>query len=157
MSVIENAYPVCYYEYEGHSQSDRPCFSNTEFLINIFGIMKYSSFKLFEYIIVLILVVAYVIEYCISNHFSKPGWLYIVIGTFVILSALLFVTEHIANKKYPQWENLWRMPSSIIALLAAVFAATIIIAAFFNISSGWYLFLLVLLRVSPDYYYAKKI
>ena len=114
--------------------------------------MKYSSFKLFEYIIVLILVVAYVIEYCISNHFSKPGWLYIVIGTFVILSALLFVTEHIANKKYPQWENLWRMPSSIIALLAAVFAATIIIAAFFNISSGWYLFLLVLLRVSPDYY-----
>ena len=118
--------------------------------------MKYSSFKLFEYIIVLILVVAYVIEYCISNHFSKPGWLYIVIGTFVILSALLFVTEHIANKKYPQWENLWRMPSSIIALLAAVFAATIIIAAFFNISSGWYLFLLVLLRVSPDYYYAKK-
>ena len=118
--------------------------------------MNYSTFKLFEFMIVLITVVAYVIEYCISDHFSKPGWLYIVIGTFVIISVVLFVTEHIANKKYPQWENLWRMPSSIVALLAAVFAVTIIIAAFFDISSGWYLFLLVLLRVSPDYYYAKK-
>jgi hypothetical protein len=74
----------------------------------------------------------------------------------LILVIPLFILEHKCNRKYPQWDRLWKMPPAAIAAFVLLLAVMVIGVFVTENGVSWMVVILVCIRLVPDYYYALK-
>ena len=118
--------------------------------------MKYSTIKLLELINAAVCIIVFGIAMTLQLPAKSNSWMISVILIMVILMIPLFIIEHKCNRKYPQWNRLWRMPPA--AIVAVVLLLIVMISGAFVTENGvaWMVIILVSIRLVPDYYYALK-
>jgi len=119
--------------------------------------MKYSTIKLLELINAAVCIIVFGIAMTLQLPAKSNSWMISVILIMVILMIPLFIIEHKCNRKYPQWNRLWRMPPA--AIVAVVLLLIVMISGAFVTENGvaWMVIILVsILSLVPDYYYALK-
>ena len=118
--------------------------------------MKYSTIKLLELINAAVCIIVFGIAMTLQLPAKSNSWMISVILIMVILMIPLFIIEHKCNRKYPQWNRLWRMPPA--AIVAVALLLIVMISGAFVTENGvaWMVIILVSIRLVPDYYYALK-
>ena len=87
---------------------------------------------------------------------QSTSWMITLIVILIILVIPLFILEHKGNRKYPQWDRLWRMPTAAIVAFVLLLAVLVIGAFMTDNGVAWMVIILVFIRLLPDYYYARK-
>lgn len=118
--------------------------------------MNYSTIKLLELINAAVCIIAFGIAMSLQLPAKSNGWMIFVIIIMVILIIPLFVLEHKCNRKYPQWDRLWKMPPAAIAAFVLLLIVMIIGTFVTDKGVAWMVVILVCIRLVPDYYYALK-
>ena len=119
--------------------------------------MKYSTIKLLELINAAVCIIVFGIAMTLQLPAKSNSWMISVILIMVILMIPLFIIEHKCNRKYPQWNRLWRMPPA--AIVAVALLLIVMISGAFVTENGvaWMVIILVsILSLVPDYYYAHS-
>ena len=91
--------------------------------------MKYSTIKLLELINTAVCIIVFGIAMTLQLPAKSNSWMISVILIMVILMIPLFIIEHKCNRKYPQWNRLWRMPPA--AIVAVVLLLIVMISGAF--------------------------
>ena len=118
--------------------------------------MKYSTIKLLELINAAVIVIAFAIAITMRLPARSTSWMITLIIILLILVIPLFILEHKCNRKYPQWDRLWKMPPAAIAAFVLLLAVMVIGVFVTENGVSWMVVILVCIRLVPDYYYALK-
>ena len=118
--------------------------------------MKFSTIKLLELINTAVIIIVFGIAMTLRLPAQSTSWMVTVIIILVIIVIPIFILEHICNRKYPQWDRLWKMPPA--AIVAFVLLLAVMVIGVFVTENGvsWMVVILVCIRLVPDYYYALK-
>lgn len=118
--------------------------------------MKFSTIKLLELINTAVIIIVFGIAMTLRLPAQSTSWMVTVIIILVIIVIPIFILEHICNRKYPQWDRLWKMPPA--AIVAFVLLLAVMVIGVFVTENGvaWMVIILVCIRLVPDYYYALK-
>ena len=118
--------------------------------------MKFSTIKLLELINTAVIIIVFGIAMTLRLPAQSTSWMVTVIIILVIIVIPIFILEHICNRKYPQWDRLWKMPPA--AIVAFVLLLAVMVIGVFVTENGvaWMVIILVSIRLVPDYYYALK-
>ena len=118
--------------------------------------MKFSTIKLLELINTAVIIIVFGIAMTLRLPAQSTSWMVTVIIILVIIVIPIFILEHICNRKYPQWDRLWKMPPA--AIVAFVLLLAVMVIGVFVAENGvaWMVIILVCIRLVPDYYYALK-
>ena len=118
--------------------------------------MKYSTIKLLELINAAVCIIVFGIAMTLQLPAKSNSWMISVILIMVILIIPLFIIEHKCNRKFPQWNRLWKMPPAAIAAFVLLLAVMVIGVFVTENGVSWMVVILVCIRLVPDYYYALK-
>ena len=118
--------------------------------------MKFSTIKLLELINTAVIIIVFGIAMTLRLPAQSTSWMVTVIIILVIIVIPIFILEHICNRKYPQWDRLWKMPPAAIAAFVLLLAVMVIGVFVTENGVSWMVVILVCIRLVPDYYYALK-
>ncbi len=118
--------------------------------------MKFSTIKLLELINTAIIIIVFGIAMTLRLPAQSTSWMVALIIILIILVIPLFILEHKCNRKYPQWDRIWKMPPAAIAALVLLLAVMVIGAFVTENGVAWMVVILVCIRLVPDYYYALR-
>ena len=111
--------------------------------------MNYSTIKLLEIINAAVCIIVFGAAMTLRLPAQSTSWM-------ITLIVMLFILEHKCNRKYPQWDRLWKMPPAAIAAFVLLLAVMVIGAFVTENGVSWMVVILVCIRLVPDYYYALK-
>ena len=118
--------------------------------------MNYSTIKLLEIINAAVCIIVFGTALTLRLPARSTSWTVILIVILVILLIPQFILEHECNRKYPQWDRLWKLPPVAIAAFVLLLIVMIIGAFVTEQGVAWMVVILVCIRLVPDYYYALK-
>lgn len=111
--------------------------------------MNYSTIKLLEIINAAVCIIVFGAAMTLRLPAQSTSWM-------ITLIVMLFILEHKCNRKYPQWDRLWKLPPAAIAAPVLLLIVMIIGAFVTEHGVAWMVAILVCIRLIPDYYYALK-
>ncbi len=111
--------------------------------------MNYSTIKLLEIINAAVCIIVFGAAMTLRLPAQSTSWM-------ITLIVMLFILEHKCNRKYPQWNRLWKMPPAAIAAFVLLLAVMVIGAFVTENGVACMVIILVCIRLVPDYYYALK-
>ncbi|MBE6028797.1 MAG: hypothetical protein E7226_01370 [Clostridiales bacterium] len=118
--------------------------------------MNYSTIKLLEIINAAVIIIVFGIAMTLRIPARSTSWMVTLIVILIMLVIPLFILEHKCNRKYPQWDRLWKMPPAAIVAFVLLLAVLVIGAFVTDNGVAWMVIVLVFIRLLPDYYYARK-
>ena len=118
--------------------------------------MNYSTIKLLEIINAAVIIIVFGIAMTLRIPARSTSWMVTLIVILIMLVIPLFILEHKCNRKYPQWDMLWKMPPAAIVAFVLLLAVLVIGAFVTDNGVAWMVIVLVFIRLLPDYYYARK-
>lgn len=111
--------------------------------------MKYSTIKLLELINAAVIIIVFGIAMTLRFPAQSTSWMITLIVILIILVIPLFILEHKGNRKYPQWDRLWRMPTAAIVAFVLLLAVLVIGAFMTDNGVAWMVIILVFIRLLP--------